>query len=309
MGEFTIYLDVVFIINFVMDYLILWATAKFTGFTSNMKQLLLASLIGALYSLAIFLPLLHYAFTFLMKLLVSMVMVYVAFYPLRWKKYLQILGYFYLVACTAGGAMLGSIYFINNNKSVITALNGVIIGSINIKYTFLMAAMGATVLVGLFGAKVLRKNFLNSIMQIPIIIRIGAKRFTVKALVDTGNSLKDPISGTPVIVTELNVLGEVFPPDVKQRWEEDTELDINILTEKLADTPLANRIRVIPFSSVGNKKGMLMGIRPDEIILVYHKTPIKISKVIVGVYNNTLSSEGQYKALLHPELLQNALFA
>lgn len=72
----------------------------------------------------------------------------------------------------------------------------------------------------------------------------------------------------------------------------------------LAATPWATRLRLIPYHSLGQERGMLLGLRPDEVVIVTGQGMIKVKEVLIGLYRERLSPEGNYRALLHPDLLE-----
>ena len=67
----------------------------------------------------------------------------------------------------------------------------------------------------------------------------------------------------------------------------------------------ATRFRLIPFSSIGKSNGILVGFKPDKIIVKTNEEVFEIKESIVGIYNNILSSEGNYSALLNPDILKS----
>ena len=76
MGEkYTVYLDIVFTINFFMDFVLLWATAKFSQLRTSWVRLAAGALVGACYSLALLLPALHFLLSFSIKVFFSMLLV------------------------------------------------------------------------------------------------------------------------------------------------------------------------------------------------------------------------------------------
>jgi len=52
----VVYLDVFFLVNFLMDYLLLWATGELALLSHRRWRMVLGALAGALYSLSLFLP-------------------------------------------------------------------------------------------------------------------------------------------------------------------------------------------------------------------------------------------------------------
>lgn len=305
--RYYIYLDIVFLINLLMDYLILWATASLGQFATSFKKLLIASFLGAAYSLAIFLPPTGLWMSFGAKVLFSLLMVFCAFYPLGWKKFCQATGYFYLVAFAVGGAMLGAMYIVDSNAFAYSTMNGVLVSLSNVTYTWLVIAVASALVIGRWGAVAIRKNFLDHMFQIPVIICLGRHRMPVKALVDTGNQLKDPLTRNPVVVVEYGALKNVLPPQFIAAFESDQEPDVAALVASVSNSNWAHRIRIIPFNSIGKAKGLLLGFCPDEVIVLIRDHPVRVENAVVGVYQKSLSPEGKYRALLHPEILQAAM--
>lgn len=106
---------------------------------------------------------------------------------------------------------------------------------------------------------------------------------TLKALSDTGNSLKEPISGKPVSIVEEGLL------------------------EQLTDIKLPERFKVIPYHSVGRNNGIMEGYEIPEMIIEGDKENIRYKKVIVGISKTRLSSNGKYQMILHPDLCNEGL--
>lgn len=302
----VLYGDVIFLINFVMDYIILWAAARFSQLKTSMGRLLLSSGVGAFYSFVVLFPQEQFLSGIVFRFLLSLIMVWIAFGHLSLRKIVLGLGYFYLVAFAAGGAMLGGIYFFNGRTNLQQMDTGFLFFLTEINYFWLFVAAAVTIALGRWGAAFIRKNLLHNIFRLPIIIRFGKHRFPVEAMVDTGNQLKDPISRKPVIIVEYEVLKKVLPEKVCAVFEDHQEPDLEKLVSLLANSPLAARIHLIPFTSIGRSRGMLLGLRPDEVIVVTNERPIKLKGVIMGIYQKRLSAEGSYRALLHPEVLQSA---
>lgn len=305
--ENILYLDVLFLVNFTMDFVLIWATAKFTGFNTSFKKALLAASIGALYSITIYFPALHTSFSsLLIKIIFSIVMIYIAFYPLSLRKMMQALAYFYFIVFAAGGAMLAAVYLFKTEQTIQAILTGRFSILEPLRYNWLFAAIIAAIVVGRYGTRFIRQNFLKNNSYVPVIICIGDEKIALNTLVDTGNQLYDPISSKPVMIAELEALKSIIPEITYKELKKNNEFDINSTITCLSETNLASRLHVIPFNSIGEQKGMLLGIRPDSIIIEHDHKTIMIREIIVGIYNFRLSSKGKYNGLLHPELMQNA---
>ncbi|WP_256257937.1 sigma-E processing peptidase SpoIIGA [Neomoorella thermoacetica] len=298
-----VYMDVVLVINLVMDYFILWATARLGQLPASSWRLLAGATVGAAYSLALLFPGQELALTMVVKVLFSLVMILAAFYPLSWRRFFQAVVYFYLVAFAMGGAMLGGIYLSGGGKSL-QLMGGAMMAAPGLHYTWLLVALAAAMVLVRWGAGWLKKNIWQQMLRLPVVITFGGRHLAVKALVDTGNSLREPLSQRPVIIVEYSALKEIMPREIIKAYDSQGGFDLDSLVNSLAATPWATRLRLIPYHSLGQERGMLLGLRPDEVVIVTGQGMIKVKEVLIGLYRERLSPEGNYRALLHPDLLE-----
>ena len=75
------------------------------------------------------------------------------------------------------------------------------------------------------------------------------------------------------------------------------------ITKILQGTNYLSRFRLIPFSAVGRKNGMLVGFRVDKVKVISDELEIEKKKVIVGLYDNSLSQGEKYNALIGMDLI------
>ena len=206
----TIYLDVILLENLCMNYIILFATGLIHKVKIKAWKLFVASLIGGIYSILSFAPVLEIYTNFLFKVILSVVMVYISFHPQNVKQLFKELIIFYLVSFAFGGCAFALLYFIRPQD--ILARNGVLTGTYPIKIALLGGIVGFVIVNIAF--KVVKGKLSKKDMFCNISIFINGKEKEIKAFIDTGNLLKDPISGIPVIVVEVSELEEMIP-----KWE------------------------------------------------------------------------------------------
>ncbi|MHB1127103.1 MAG: sigma-E processing peptidase SpoIIGA [Bacillota bacterium] len=305
MVQEIVYLDVVFLINLLMDYVVLWAVGRFGQFKTTLIRLVAGALLGATYSLAVFLPDPGLLLTIAGKVLFSAGMVLVSYSWQSLRRSLQAMVYFYMVAFAMGGAVLGAVYVLGGVAESTTGGLFVLTGSV--RATWLIAALVSAWIVGRWGSIFIKRNLMSKLFKIPVIICFGENRFSTNALVDTGNQLKDPVSQQPVMIAEYGLIKVLFPPTVQKLFENADEPDLDDIIRALAGTAWATRIRIIPFTTIGKRRGMLLGLRPDMVIIVTEAKPVTVIDVVVGVYQKRLSPEGTYRALLSPDLVQSAI--
>ena len=128
---------------------------------------------------------------------------------------------------------------------------------------------------------------------------IDAKEVCIKAMLDTGNLLRDPISKSPVVVVEKEVMYKAIDKKILDNLEnivdgEDIELE-----------DWTSKIRLIPFSSLGKENGLLIGVKSDAVSVYYEDKKIYIKNAIIGIYNGKLSKNNRYNALIGLELLES----
>jgi len=305
MGQRYVYGETVLLVNLVMNYLILWLTAKFANLAVNKKRLAAGALIGALYALAWFLPDVGPFYSMIGKFLFSVAIVTTAFAPVKPKKLLSLVAYFYLISFSLVGVTVGLSYFINSNREVSKAYYGVL-NTLNeyFWYAILIAAALAAG-TGILGPALLKSKITRNLFRVPLAINFGGQIIRIEALIDTGNNLRDPISQMPVIVVEYNALGKLLPVELQRAFIEGG--DLNNFLDSVKDMEWIKRLRLIPFQSLGRSNGMLIAFRPDEVEIQTGSETIKTKDIIVGVHNQQLCPEGSYQALMHPDILHRAI--
>lgn len=290
----TIYIDIVFLENLIMNSIIIYATSIILKLKPKMIRVVISSAIGSVYAIITYITELPIYTSIISKIILAIVIVYVAFNPqnvkIMWKQVLI----FYLTSFVFGGVALYLIYFIKPQDVFIK--NGIFVGKYVLKVIFLGAIMAFIVIK--ISIKFIKTKINVKDMFCKIKIKINGKEVETKAMIDTGNLAKEPITNTPVVIVESSLLDKVLPEEILNSID-------NILAGKLdgVKEEYISRLRCIPFSSLGKQNGMLLGIKADEII-VEKEEENKISKnVIIGVYEKSLTKRGEYRALIGLELI------
>lgn len=299
-----IYLDIIILENIVINYLILTVTAKFSKNKASNFRLLLGSMLGAAYLvLMILLPDMRIYTTILSKFLLSLAMVAVTFNLAKISSFLRTLVLFYASTFLFAGAGFAFLFF-NHSGSVVR--NGVImspVSMINTKWSELLLAIAVTFIILRVVWDIIQNKFLREKMLVRLCIAFDRKAIELCALVDTGNSLHDPLTNMPVVVVEFTAIRELLPEDIRNIFEKDSENDLNEVSSAISCSAWYSRFRLIPFTSLGKENGMLIGFRPDYIEIGKEDEKKGVSNVIVGIYNRALSRNEKYSALLNPELM------
>jgi stage II sporulation protein GA (sporulation sigma-E factor processing peptidase) len=299
-----IYLDIIVLENIVVNYLILMVTARFSRTRTSSLRLFLGALAGALYlALMILLPGMKIYTTVLSKVLLSFAMIAITFYLDRISTFIKTLALFYAVTFLFAGAGFALLFF-NNGGGIIR--NGVIITSLPLlgaKWSEILLALALTLIILRIFRDLIQSRLVKDKLLVQLLISFDSKAIGLYALVDTGNSLFDPLTNTPVVVVEFSAIKDILPAEIRSIFEKDRENDLGAVTDTISGTPWFSRFRLIPFTSLGKENGMLIGFRPDYIEIDNDHQRKGISDVIVGIYNRALSRNEKYKALLNPELI------
>jgi stage II sporulation protein GA (sporulation sigma-E factor processing peptidase) len=134
----VVYVDVLILENFFMNYLLLYIINRFCKCKAKWWRLSIASFVGALYVLILFFPDLHIFYSVLMKFMMPMIMIVVAFSPYSIREFIKILILFYVEAFIVAGSILGFFYLSNQDMSITSGAflindissNYIIIGSL-----------------------------------------------------------------------------------------------------------------------------------------------------------------------------------
>lgn len=89
----------------------------------------------------------------------------------------------------------------------------------------------------------------------PVCITHCGRHLELMALLDTGNTLTDPISGRPVIVADADAAMRLLDLNTA-----DLEHPIETMT-----SGKGKGLRLIPYSAVGCPSGLLLGLRADSV--------------------------------------------
>lgn len=299
-----IYLDIVILENIVINYLILLVTAKFSKNRSSNSRLLLGAVLGAAYlATMLLLPEMKIYTTLLSKCLLSFAMIAVTFHLKKLSEFLKTLLIFYTSTFIFAGAGFALMFF-NRDWGILR--NGVMVTPLsffNTSWAELLLALAVTLIILRVIWDMIQNRFLREKLLVLLRITFDKKAIELFALVDTGNSLHDPLTNMPVVVVEFSAIRDLLPEDIRGIFEKDPDMDLNAVTATISCSDWFSRFRLIPFTSLGKENGMLIGFRPDYIEIGSENEKKGVHDVIVGIYNKALSRNEKYRALVNPELM------
>jgi len=293
----TIYLDIIFLENIFMNTIILFATATILRLKIKIIRILISSIIGSLYAILTYISNLEIFLNLILKIILSVTMIYIPFEPGNLKQTLKILMIFYLTSFTFGGVAFFLLYFVKPQNILLE--NGVLIGTYPMKIILSGGILGFIIITIAF--KTIKNKITKKDMYCKLQVELENAKVNLEAIIDTGNFLIDPISKTPVIVVEKDSLKQALPDTLLNNLQK-------IIFGKDVDIgEYESKIRIIPFSSLGKENGLLIGIKAKRIFINYKEEIIEVKNVIIGIYNGNLSKSHKYSALIGLGLLEENL--
>ncbi len=277
----VVYIDSLFLLNLILDYLLLLATARLTGGVVSRLRLLLGALLGAGYAVSLFLLPWGWLSHPAIRLCAGAVMALTAFGGQRGLpgRFLALLG---LTFALAGGILAISLL----GGSAIAYINQVPTTTLDWK-VLLLSASGCYVLISLLTRRLSRRR---SQQFRQLTLSLDGRQVQLCALVDTGHSLTDPISGQPAVVADW----EAVRPLVPTLQAEDVLSPAEGLT-RLSESWEPGRLRLLPYRAVGVTSGLLLALRPDNISLDGGGPE---APGLVALSPTSLSPDGTYSALI-----------
>lgn len=281
-----------------MNAIIIYASAIILKIKPKTIRIIIASGIGSIYAITTYVTELHIYTSIISKVILSIIMVYVSFNPQSIKKLFKQVFIFYLTSFVFGGVALYLIYVIEPKNALIK--NGMFVGDYVLKVIFLGAIVAFIIIK--IAIKIIKTKINSKDMYCNIRIKISGQIVSTKAMIDTGNLAKEPITNTPVIIVESSLLYDILPKEILNNLDMILGGDLSKIPEKI-QSQYMSKLRCIPFSSLGKQNGMLLGIKADEIE-VEREEDKKITKnVIIGIYDKSLTKRGEYRALVGLDLI------
>lgn len=279
----TVYADVLIFLNLFVNFFILQVTAKICRDGYRLIRMITASLVGALFSLYIFLPQSVWMIEALFRVTVSAVIVLICFGFDSIKCLFRRIGVFFAVSFLYGGLMM-AIWAIFKPSNM--AINNSIVYIDISPAVLITATLASYFIISLIRLISARQADLGKRYEVEILLE--GKSTKITALADTGNSLSDSVTGAPVIIIEQSAakkLMEVVPS----------------VEAVAAGGFSANKgFRMIPYSYVGGH-GLLPAFKPDKVLVQVNNQRINIENALIAVSSEALGED--YKALINPEIL------
>lgn len=241
-GMETLYIDSLFILNLVINYLLLLISGRVCGLVLRRGRYFFAAVLGAGYAVGMYLPGLEFLALPGMKLCLWLIMALMAY--AREENMLRC-GVVFAAVSAAFGGFLWAIELAGGRPAF------------DMRTMLLSFALCYGLLRLIFGGKAR----LAEQKRVKLRLELSGRSTEFMALVDTGNQLRDPISGRAVLVASPAALSPLFPG-----FEALLEMEAVELMEKSEGLDeLRGKFRLLPFSSLGGR-GLVCAFRPDRAV-------------------------------------------
>ena len=270
-----IYGDVLFLFNFSIDFLVLLLVGCFLHLRRRLLRLLPAALFGGVYAVVILLPHLSPAAAIALNIGMAVFMCVVAYAPLGGGMFLKTVVLFYAISVLLGGAVQA----LCNVLAVFFGTGGIestISGSKKAEIFMLYAVISGAVIF--LSGRILSRN--AGLQKIMLQVEDSGKTITLAALLDSGNFLRDPASGKPVILVQEKQIASFLPVGVSGALRYGGGNDT-------LPPSVKRKIRVILANGMGGDV-MMVGYLPDRIWLFpvnQEKNKQEIDAVL-AIYND-----------------------
>ena len=288
MGQ-TVYVDLLFLINFSMDFLCFFLTARILALPLSLPRTLLAAAVGGIYSdIALFITLGALP-SLLVDIFVCVLICAIAFLKKGTLSSLPLYIIVYFAISMALGGFMTAIFNLLN-KADIPLESGASDGISVWSFAILAAVSGVLTLLG---GRFFRRKSAQTHAKVELFF--DGKHIKLSAMTDTGNLLREPISGKPCIVADISSLSGIIPESLARAAREGKISALGRLSQNDS-----KNVRIIP-TKTALGEGMLIAIRAEKITVDTGKGA-KMIDAFVALSDIKKSADGS-EALLPSEIL------
>lgn len=290
----VVYIDGVFVLNALLDYLLLLCTARLAGVPLKRLRYGLGALLGGAYAAATFLPGCGFLSAAPVKAAVGVLMALAAYGSEQ--QFFRLTALLLGISCALAGCVLaaGSL-----TGSWVSNAGGILFTNPGAGELLTVTTLGYLFFTAVFRAAA-RHHIRREI--VPLTVSIGGKSAALTALADSGCTVTDPVSGQPVLIVSSKRLRRLFPEKVRSLMEDDGLCCPAELLEPLRRAAPELRFFLVPYRTVGAASGLLLGVKSDWVQVgeeTYKRLPVGLVPGEVGtgyqaLWGGTMGKEGTH---------------
>lgn len=273
----VVYIDLLFMLNFIANYLLLLGTGRITGAILKRWRIALGAAAGALYAVLLFVPDLNWMTMWPCKILSGAVMPLIAFGGER--SLLKITVIFFSASAGLAGLVLAVELL---GGAGLTLQNGVLYSDFDLRLLLLLFLL-AYFTMSLFFRRIGRHTTRE---LAALTIEMKGKTVKLTALLDSGHTLTDPVTNKPVVVANADYFMWCLP----------VEADLYRPAECLKECVESGlqSVRLIPYRAVGVDCGMLLALKA-EIVFAGDRN---LGSLLIALSPTPVDDGGRYQALI-----------
>lgn len=286
----VIYADVLFLINVLVDYLLILMTGRLAGIPLQRKRFLLSAILGGVYGVAAAIPDMGVLLSPPVKVLIWVLIALSAYG--RSQQFLKLTLLLGIISCTLAGVVLAL------GMLLCTAVDAHLFMS-KVFLLLFFAVCACILCVPIFRSGICPRVFGTTL---PVELSIAGKTLKLTALLDTGNQMRSPLTGESVLIVSACAIQSVFSAPLRELLSSDalqtpTDLPVKIRADAPDLCP-----GLILYQTLGVSSGTLLTLRTDWIKIqgiTYPHATIALAPVALGfgysaLWGGTMKGESKH---------------
>ena len=273
----VVYVDITFLLNCLTDGAALYVTGRLSGLPVRKRRLLAAALLGGTYGALCVLPGLGGLTSLLPQTAVAAGLVWLTFR--KREAFLRQLLLFFILSCALGGALVAGERLLESGDGL------AMLARLDWRVFFLAGGICFIVLSVVFRGGA-RHAVAEQLCQCTLEYRGRRAAFT--ALLDTGHTLTDGLTGRPVLTVHWEALEPLWTAEEQEILSHLGQDGGPVCLEQLG-----KGFRLLPYQAVGVRSGLLLCFQAERAV-IDRKI---IGPVTVALSPAAVSDGGGYTAL------------
>lgn len=290
------YVEDLLALNIALNTFLLFLTSRLVGKAVKRRRLLAGGCLAAMYSLVVYVPEHVWLTSWTVKVAVSLLVIIVVFRPVRFADLPRLCGAFFLTAFFLAGAIFALHFYGGANTYISGGVFYVTPPSPGLLFS------GALVTVSLvFGVWIFWEGRrVRNRLRYRLILRDHGKDVEIPAILDTGNNLRDPLSGKALCIATYSAARELLPDVLCHAFETGRD---PVSTLSALDGRAGSRFAVVPYRTLEGG-GLLVTYRPDAVYLLDGEQRRLLAGAAIALTGRKFFPDDSLAALLHPEALR-----
>ncbi len=275
----VIYIDVLIVLNIYVTYFLIKATARITHASVKLPGLIVASVVGSLFSLLILADI-SFITLFIVKAAAAFLIVFLAFREKRKRVFIKLTAAFYIMNFIFAGIIMGIGDIFKTDH--ISVNNSFVYFDVSLLNLIILTAVSYFIVCAI--RFIIDKSTVTDGIYF-VTIKNNSMTFILEGLADTGNTLTDAFSGRPVIICSEKFLEKLTGSEIKSE---------NIYNILVSDQSIKG-VRLVPYSTI-NGAGAVPAFIPDEVIIKNERMSKSVD-VLIGI------KYSEEQAIFNPRIL------